>query len=152
MIAHHYIRPARSDDIKRLSALIRNTLLVSNSADYDPRIILNLIRQYSTKGFGRMYSKWNLYLHEIDSSITGIIGLDGDTIRCFFVAPDRQGEGIGASLLRFVENEARYQGIKRLKVGASVTARSFYKKFGYRILSRQPDGEYGKVYLMIKSI
>ena len=43
------IRRVKSDEIERLSALIKNTLLISNSVDYDMRVIQNLSRSYSSK-------------------------------------------------------------------------------------------------------
>ena len=146
------IRSVQANDFGRLSALIRNTLLVSNCADYDLHIIHNLSQQYSEVGLRRMAARWRTYVHDEDDAIGGTISLDLDTIHCFFVAPDRQGQGVGTSLLTYAEERAAEAGISKLKVGASITAVGFYRHWGYRPVSRQPDSAYGEIYWMVKTI
>ena len=101
------IRRVRYDEIEQLSALIRNTLLISNSLDYDMKVIQNLSQQYSTGNVRDMAMKRKMYVHLTDEVINGTVSLKGDTIYAFFVAPDRQGSGIGSRLLLFVEKVAK---------------------------------------------
>ena len=55
------------------------------------------------------------------------------------VVADARGKGVGAALLRFLEDEARKAGARRFTLGAQLTARGFYKKLGYQ--------EVGEVFL-----
>jgi predicted GNAT family N-acyltransferase len=48
------------------------------------------------------------------------------------VVDDARGQGVGAALLHFLEQEARRRGAKRLMLNAQVSARPFYEKAGYR--------------------
>jgi len=48
------------------------------------------------------------------------------------VVDDARGNGIGAALLRFLEDEARKRGAKLFTLNAQVSARGFYEKAGYQ--------------------
>ena len=48
------------------------------------------------------------------------------------VVDDARGKGVGLALLRFLEEEARRRGAKRLTLNAQVSAREFYEKAGYQ--------------------
>lgn len=151
MIAEHgSIRSIRADDIRELSSLIRNTLLISNSLDYDIHIIRNLSRQYSPKRLADMSLRRDMYLYTIQDRIAGTVSVKDDMVYAFFIAPDMQRKGIGSQLLQFVEDRARENGVIRLKVGASVTARQFYAIHGYTTIKKEGDGSYGDVYYMEK--
>ena len=60
------------------------------------------------------------------------------------VAPERQGQGIGGELLRFVEAHARAGGGQLLIIETSSLpkydgTRAFYRKYGYKEVGRIPD-------------
>lgn len=144
------IRQIRSNEVENISALIRNTLLISNSIDYDMHVIRNLSRQYAPRNVADMALRRDMYIHTREGRITGTVSLKDDTIFAFFVAPDKQRTGIGSSLLSFVEQKARTKGIESIKVGASITARHFYLTHGYRMIRKENDGSYGDVIYMDK--
>ena len=146
------IRRVRSDEIEQLSALIRNTLLISNSLDYDMRVIQNLSRVYSPTHVGNMALRREVYVYTDSKAIGGTVSLKGDTIFAFFIAPDRQRMGIGSKLLSFVEKRARASGVQVLKVGASATARKFYTSHGYGSVTQEGDSSYGDVFYMEKKL
>jgi GNAT superfamily N-acetyltransferase len=146
------IRPVRPNEIEDLSALIRNTLLISNSMDYDMLVIRNLSRQYAQKNVADMALRREMFIHMQGGRITGTVSLKDDTIFAFFVAPDRQRSGIGSRLLSFVEERARGAGMSRLKVGASLTAKDFYEAHGYSSVRKEGDESYGDVFYMEKML
>jgi predicted GNAT family N-acyltransferase len=47
------------------------------------------------------------------------------------VVDDVRKRGLGAALLRFLENEAKHRGAKRATLAAQVRARGFYERNGY---------------------
>lgn len=55
------------------------------------------------------------------------------------VAEDARGKGIGAALLRFLEDEARRRGARRFTLNAQVSARRFYEKAGYQAIGEVFD-------------
>ena len=50
------------------------------------------------------------------------------------VVDDARGNGIGAALLRFLEDEARKRGARLFTLNAQVSARRFYEKVGDQAL------------------
>ncbi|MBN1685393.1 MAG: GNAT family N-acetyltransferase [Spirochaetales bacterium] len=146
------IRRARYGEIERLSSLIRNTLLVSNSFDYDMNVIQNLSRQYSFDYLRDMTLRRRVYVHVTGEVIDGTVSLKGDTIYAFFVAPDRQRRGVGSRLLASVEETAKSSGVRTIRVDASLTAQKFYENRGYRIVGKERDTNYGTVFAMEKDL
>lgn len=146
------IRRVRYDEIERIGALIRNTLLISNSLDYDMQVIQNLSRQYSAPNVRDMAMRRKMYVHLSDEVVDGTVSVKGDTIYAFFVAPNRQGNGIGTRLLLFVEKMAKSSGMESIKVDASVTAKGFYTKKGYKTIGKEKNSSYGVVYTMEKKL
>lgn len=150
MIRDTGIRPVRSGDIGTISTLIQNTLLISNGVDYDFGVIRYLSHQYSPAGVAEMARKREMYVYDDSGQIAGTISLGGNTVFGFFVAPDRQREGVGSKLLRWAEKKAREKGRRTLQVGASITAVDFYRKHGYKTLRQEQDRSHGDVYFMEK--
>ena len=63
--------------------------------------------------------------------------MPGGEIDCFYVHHARQGEGIGAALLRHLERAARRRGLEQLELDASVTGMSFFRRMGFVVMRRQ---------------
>jgi GNAT superfamily N-acetyltransferase len=93
-----------------------------------------------------------MYIYVEGGRIDGTVSLKGDTIFAFFIAPDRQHLGIGSKLLSFVEEKVRAAGIRRIRVGASITAKGFYTRHGFRTVRRESDGSFGDVFYMEKAV
>ena len=65
---------------------------------------------------------------------TGRLILDTDTharIGRMAVDADLRRKGVGSAVLEFLENEARYHGIKKVTLHAQNYVKSFYAKYGY---------------------
>jgi len=146
------IRLIQERDLQRVSALIQNTLLVSNLADYDLEIIGNLQDAFTADQLRALAGKRRIYLLEEDGILLGTIGLEDDKVYNFFVSPDRQGSGVGGQLLDFVENRARAEGRHKITVDSSLTAVSFYRRKGYRQTGQQNDRSFGRTVTMVKAL
>lgn len=69
--------------------------------------------------------------------LAGFIELESDGhIDCFYVDPDYQHRGVGTQLYERIEKRARRAGVERLFVEASLLARPFFEKRGFRVLCR----------------
>ena len=74
----------------------------------------------------------------IDGAVAGFTDLEPDGhIDMMYVHPDHQGRGVVAALLRQVETEAARLGLGRLHTDASITARPFFERKGFRVVAPQ---------------
>lgn len=81
------------------------------------------------------------YVYEENGQVLGFLSLVGPTLSALFVAPDRQGEGIGARLLQHAQ---RLRPELTLRVyAANARSIAFYEKHGFRRQVRQPDEHTG---------
>ncbi|PTW47112.1 GNAT family N-acetyltransferase [Rhodovulum kholense] len=75
---------------------------------------------------------------EIRGALVGFMTLSEDGYLDFaYVAPDWTGRGIGRALLQAILREARRTGLGRLSTEASLVARPFFARHGWRETARQ---------------
>ncbi len=146
------IRLIEARDLQRVSALIQNTLLISNLSDYDLEIIGNLIDAFSQDQLRALAGKRRIYIYEEDGVLLGTIGLEDGKLYNFFVSPDRQGSGVGGELLDYVEKKAKAEGRQKLTVDSSLTAVAFYRRKGYRQTGEQNNRSFGRTVTMVKTL
>jgi len=146
------IRPLRRRDLPAVSALIRNTVLVSNSADYGLEVIRALLEHFSPAGLRALAGRRRIFVYERADRICGVIGLEGQAVCNLFVAPDEQGRGIGQELLAHVEALAAEEGLERLRLDSSLTAVGFYERPGYRRVGKDNAGPLGSTVPMDKRL
>ena len=78
------------------------------------------------------------WVAEIDGALAGFTDLEPDGhVDMMFVHPDHQGRGVAGALLRQVEAEAARLGLDRLFTEASITARPFFERKGFRVIAPQ---------------
>jgi GNAT superfamily N-acetyltransferase len=128
------IRRFTPQDARAVTALIANTLLVSNTGDYTLEEISRLAAGYSSQTMNALSRSADIWVYEHDGVVQGVVCLDRSVLQAFFVAPDRQGRGVGRALMRVVEAAARRRGVTALEVPASLTGVGFYGKMGFRSL------------------
>ncbi len=147
------IRQLRAEDLSGASDLIRNTLLVSNLPDYDLQTILELSASFSQEEIRALTGRREFFVYEEEEGrLAGVIGLEGTGVYDFFVAPDRQGRGVGRALLGFVEELARRRGIEELHLSSSLTAVGFYERLGYRRTGAENGGRFGRTVELVKPL
>jgi GNAT superfamily N-acetyltransferase len=128
------IRRFLPKDGKQVAALIANTLLVSNTGSYSLEEIRSLAHGYSSATLEGLSRHARVWVYVEGDQIQGVVCLDRATIQALFVAPDRQGKGIGRALLGIAEEAAHRRGRRELSVPASLTAVDFYEHLGFRSL------------------
>lgn len=146
------IRPFETNDARALSALIRHTMRVSNSADYPLERLQPLIEYFSPEKLLRLNKERICLVAELDEHVVGTIAVEHDEILTFFVHPDYQRQGIGAALLASIENAAAEQGITMLRVESSLTGLTFYEHNDYQRTGVEKEGTAGRQILMEKEI
>ena len=80
---------------------------------------------------------------DAEGRVCGFVDLEADGhIDFLYVDPDRAGQGVAGRLLAEVEQAARSEGLTRLYVEASETARRVFERHGYTV-GRRRDFESG---------
>jgi predicted GNAT family N-acyltransferase len=72
-----------------------------------------------------------------------LVGKGAARIGRMAVVDDVRGRGIGRALLAFLEDQARARGVAKLVLWSQVSARAFYEKAGYRVVSEKPFDDAG---------
>jgi putative acetyltransferase len=75
---------------------------------------------------------------EVDGVMAGFMTLDAEGyIDLAFVRSGLSGRGVGRALYDRIEARARAEGMDRLTVEASITARPFFERMGWRVDAAQ---------------
>ena len=138
------IRAFEPNDATPVSALIRHTMAVSNSQDYALSRLQLLIDYFSPEKVLQLNQERYCFVAAMNQLIIGTGVLEGTELCTFFVHPDYQKMGIGARLLKTIEEFAWRQGLTCITIDASVTGEPFYTKMGYLQTGLDREGTAGK--------
>ena len=138
------IRKATVADVVPFSELIRHTIRVSNSKDYDQKSIDMLCEIFEPAPFAERIENELILVGFTGANLVGTVGLSGDYLRSMFVEPAYQGQGFGKVLVTRIEEEARKKAMSEIMVYSSLTAREFYTALGYEFVELQsyPEGPF----------
>lgn len=137
-------------DAAAVSALIQRTMRVSNAKDYPPALLDEVIARQSPGDILDRAGWTHFYVVEDGGAIigSGAIGPywgseTESSLFSIFVAPERQGEGIGRQIIEALERDEYFLRARRVEIPASITAAAFYKRMGYAEKDgvEQPDEE-----------
>jgi len=131
------IRKFKLGDAISTARLHRNTIRGVNSRDYSPKIIRIWSGRTSAKMFRESANKCFRWVAMEKEKIVGFcdISKEGE-FWGLYVHKDYIGKGIGTKLIKKIEAKAKELGVKRLKVKATITARPFYEKQGYKVIKK----------------
>lgn len=138
------IRQATVADVIPLSGLIRRTIRVSNSKEYDQKSIDRLCTIFEPEPVTKRIENELILLCFMGTELVGTVGLRDDYLRSMFVDPGFQGRGLGKMLVARIEDEARQKAIPEMMLHSSLTAREFYLALGYEFVEFQtyPEGPF----------
>ena len=94
--------------------------------------------------WARTFSHHRTFVVEEGGGIWGFATLDGDYFDHLFVSSTAQRRGVATALADRVEQTAKEQGFSHISVHASLTARPFFEKRGYRMLKEQQVERFGE--------
>ena len=132
------IRKGSSEDIDRVIDL----WIEASSASHD-FVPPGYIRKEARGAFRHdlRFNKAEVYLHETDSSLDGFACLIGTAVRAIGVRPDRQGQGIGAALMKHVQSLR--SELYLCVYTRNVSACRFYERRGFAVIDRYTCSETG---------
>ena len=132
------IRRFEPADAQAVSEVIVTTLRVSNTKDYPPDMMEELILHMQPGDILKRASWTHFYVAEEEGRIIGCGAIgpywgkeDESSLFTIFVLPAYQGRGIGRRIVETLERDEYGLRAKRIEIPASITGLPFYRKLGY---------------------
>jgi GNAT superfamily N-acetyltransferase len=128
------VRPIKLADLDKIEQLIKDTILKTNTKDYVKPVIDFMLGVDPFRPRNTRHER-DYFVAVDDAGICGIIGLKDNEVKTFFVDSAHHGKGIGTALLAHVEKLISARGYPTSKVFSSVSARGYYEKQEYGVIS-----------------
>jgi putative acetyltransferase len=154
------IEQFQSCQAEAVSNLIRRNLLEVNSQDYAEDAISALVAYFSPATLLENSRSQTIFVATQDGEVVGTASLDNFGSAespsyyavAVFVLPELQRQGIGLRLMEAVELKARELGAEKITLRASITAKGFYQKLGYRFRDGCEKLDEHRTYVMEKGV
>ena len=151
------IRRFEEADAKAVSAVVCETVRISNAKDYPPEYVEALVAQHSPEIIAERGRQGHMYVVCDGESIVGtgtIAGYWGSEtesiLLTIFVLPEYQGRGIGRMIIETLEQDAYGKRANRIEIPASLTGVHFYRHLGYDYKDGVTEPENGVMYRLEK--
>lgn len=125
-------------DAQVVSELICRTLYTTNSADYSPEELAAVAASLSPEKVLWRAEWMHFYFFCCGDTLVGCGAIgpywdkkDECSFFNIFVLPEYQGRGVGRKIIETLEQDELFLRSKRAEIPASLTAVTFYRKFGY---------------------
>ena len=133
------IRRFLAADAEAVSALIAKTLRTVNIRDYSEEYIENDVAHLMPQHILERASWTHFYVAIEGETVIGCGAIgpywgktDESSLFTVFVLPEYHGQGVGRRIIETLEEDEYFLRAKRVEIPASITARGFYEKMGYR--------------------
>ena len=133
------IRDYTAGDAPAIVRLFFDTVRSVNRADYSEEQVEAWAPSVPDPGewHARMNSRMTLVAAE-DGEVVGFAELEGDGhLDMLYVRGDVVGRGVGRRLYEAVEREALGKDLGRVFTEASITAKPFFERLGFRVMREQ---------------
>jgi putative acetyltransferase len=131
------IRPYRPDDLDAVIRIFLTAIRETAAKDYD-RAQIDAWAQADRDMWAKRRLSRPTWVAVVGAKPVGFTDLEPDGhLDMMFVHPAHQHTGVATALLERVEAAARAQGLSRLFTEASITARPFFERRGFRLLAAQ---------------
>lgn len=119
--------------LKQIVELFTNTVHKINKKDYSKEQLNVWANQdYDLEIWEKRFEKNKPYLCVLKDEVVGFCEYSNEYIDCFYVHFKYQNFGIGKQLLNHIFKIAKNDNIDKIKVDASITAKPFFEKFGFK--------------------
>ncbi len=133
------IRAYDARDAREISQLFHETVHAVNRADYSPEQLCAWAPEIPDPALwhARMRSRCTLVAEE-EGEIVAFAELEEDgRLDMLYCRQDRVGRGISSRLYGAIEHKAREWKLARIFTEASITARPFFERQGFRVVCAQ---------------
>ena len=119
--------------LKEVINLFTNTVHNINKKDYTKEQLNAWAnKSIDLKAWKNRLKTSNTYLCMLEDEIVGFYIYEDDYIDCFYVHHKYQGLKVGRFMLEQILKNADNSNIKILRVDASITAKPFFERFGFK--------------------
>ena len=135
------IRPAKLEDAKAVSDMIRKTLWISNLQDYGSENIKRVVENMSPEQMRENFTARFTLVAELDAIIVGTAAHERGIVKTVFVDPEHQRAGIGRRLMDEIIGHSTRRREPHLDVRSSIIAERFYQQLGFEPLKELWEGD-----------
>lgn len=130
------LRKYESNDCAEIAELFYATVHTINARDYTkPQLDVWATGNIDRSAWDQSFLEHNTLVAEEDSTIVGFGDMDSNGyLDRLYVHKDYQGKGIATALVNGLEQQAIRQGVSFFTTHASLTAKPFFEKRGYRTI------------------
>ena len=132
------IRRFENADAEAVSAVVCETVRISNAKDYPQEYVDVLVKEHSPERIAERAAQGHMYVACDGETIigTGTIapfwGSETESILLtVFVLPAYQGKGVGRAIIAALEQDEYAKRATRIEIPASLTGADFYRHLGY---------------------
>lgn len=134
------VRRYRPEDLQAIMDVRRSSIRGVAARDHTPaQIEAWALQSQDVETQGRRFGELTLTWVALDDGVlAGFINLASDGyLDCLYVHADCQRRRVASALLTALEAEARTQGLPRLHSEVSLTARPFFERHGFAVVTPQ---------------
>jgi putative acetyltransferase len=133
------VRPHKPEDTATLARLFTETVHSVNAADYSSEQLAAWAPDPpDMEHWRRRLNERIVFVAEHNSEIVGFATFEPDGHLDYIYAHRRfQRQGVASALFRRIEEEAILRDVPRIFTEASITARSFFDRHGFRMIASQ---------------
>lgn len=141
------IRKIELPDYEKVIEMIKSTIMASFNDLYSELLNKAICEKYDLESFILSATEIEMWIAVEDEHILGIIGLQENRVRTFYVHPEHQGKGIGRKLYKKLEETALTRGVTNLFVISSPIGESIYEHFGFQRIKPVEKERAGQKYV-----
>lgn len=150
-------RKYKPEDCATLAELFYNTVHTVNAADYSKdQLDVWATGEIDLDKWNKSFLNHTTLITEIDDQIVGFADMDNSGyLDRLYVHKDYQRNGIATELVKALEVAMKKENVICFETYASITAKPFFEKLGYRVKAEnivERNGVLLKNFRMIKSI
>ena len=133
------VRPYKRADLNAIIELFNGSVRQIASRDYNPaQIDAWAPKAVNTSAWSERLERKPTFVAEVQSQVAGFSDLEpAGHIDMLFVHSEYQGLGVARTLMNHILLKAREQNLAELSTDASITARPFFERSGFRVLQEQ---------------
>jgi putative acetyltransferase len=133
------VRPYKPEDTAVLARLFTKTVHSVNAADYSPEQVAAWAPDPpDLENWRGRLSDRICFVAELDCEIVGFAAFEPDGhLDHMYVHRRFQRQGVASVLYQRIEQEALSRGVNRVFTEASITARPFFERVGFRVIASQ---------------
>jgi len=139
-------RLAMREDASRLHDIRRRSILELAPPTMPAAEAQAWAERLTLSGMERKLRELEVWVAELEGVVAGWGAICGDMLEGLYMAPEFAGQGVGAGLLDRLEGLMREREFPSVRLEASLNARGFYLRRGYRASGPQTsDGAWPMV-------